>query len=364
MADVIGATCIGSATARILADVEFDVVIVDEAGQISIPDLLVPLVRGKRALLFGDHQQLPPQFDEDIQSRLRLLAKTGAEEPDEGTEGELDEELDQAEAAQETSLIDLLKKSVFELLIEQGIDKDHFVAFTQQHRMPASIAEFASQHFYNGKLQTAGRHKQGSHYRDPLFKKPFVFVDTARMEAKLRDERENRATKGSTAELGGNKSFTNEGEARLITDLVEVYAREQIDWVVIVPYRAQAQLIRERIAAHLGQMIELDLNSYVSTVDTFQGGERNVVIYGFTRSNARRQIGFLKERRRLNVALTRAKEQLVLVGNSEMLTQAKDEQFRALAQAMMKHALDKGECVGFRECRSRITRHTGNGGTV
>lgn len=111
-------------------------------------------------------------------------------------------------------------------------------------------------------------------------------------------------------------------------------------------------------------MIELDLNNHVATVDTFQGGERNVVIYGFTRSNAKRKIGFLSERRRLNVALTRAKEQLVLVGNSEMLTQAKDAQFKVLAQAMLKHAKDNGECVGFRECRSRIAHHSSNAGTI
>ncbi|MGH2509185.1 MAG: AAA domain-containing protein, partial [Ktedonobacteraceae bacterium] len=88
MADVIGATCIGSGTAKILAEVEYDRVIVDEAGQISVADLLVPLVQGQRTLLVGDHQQLPPLADEDVRKRLQSLMKEERNEAEENEQAQ------------------------------------------------------------------------------------------------------------------------------------------------------------------------------------------------------------------------------------------------------------------------------------
>lgn len=346
MADVIGATCIGSATAKILAEVEYDMVIVDEAGQISVTDLLVPLVQGQRALLVGDHQQLPPLADQDVEKRLQLLSK---EEGNEIGEQDIGED---TQTADTTQLTDLLKKSVFEMLV-QNIDKDHYVPLTQQHRMPASIARFVSQYFYGGRLETAGRHAgQGSHYRDPLFNKPFVFIDTRSMAPDVRKEQRNN----QSTEADGSRSYVNDAEAKLITDIAEVYARQELQWVVIVPYKGQAQLIRQMLQLRLGKTYDLDLETCVATVDTFQGGEKDIVMYSFTRSNKNHNIGFLKELRRLNVAVTRAKEQLVMMGDSETLTETHEQNFRKLARAMLQYAREHGELLDFRDCRSRLSR--------
>ncbi|MGH2506330.1 MAG: ATP-binding protein, partial [Ktedonobacteraceae bacterium] len=256
-------------------------------------------------------------------------------------------------AQSNTQMTDLLEKSVFEMLV-QDVDKDHYVPLTQQHRMPASIAAFVSQHFYEGRLETVGRHAvKGSAYQDPLFNKPFVFIDTRLMAPHVRTDRKQG---NRNSEADGSRSYTNDAEAKLITDLVEVYIKQGREWVVIVPYKGQAQLIREKLQQNVGEEYDLNLDSCVSTVDTFQGGERDVVIYGFTRSNKYHAIGFLKELRRLNVALTRAKEQLVMVGDSETLTEASDRSFSKLARAMLQHAHEHGELLNFRDCQSRIIR--------
>lgn len=347
MADVIGATCIGSATAKILAEAEYDMVIVDEAGQISVADLLVPLVQGQRALLVGDHQQLPPLADKEVEKQLHLLSREEENEREE-QDPEITEPVPGA-----SQLTDFLQKSVFEMLV-QDIDNDHYKPLTEQYRMPASIAHFASQHFYGGKLRTGEKRDAAPKkpYRDPLFNKPFVFIDTRPMDPYHRKDQQGQ---GRETEADGNRSYSNEAEATLIAEIVEVYTRRELEWVVIVPYKGQARLIRERLQK-LGEEYNLDLVNCISTVDTFQGGEKDIVIYGFTRSNKKHAIGFLKERRRLNVALTRAKEQLVMVGDSETLTETSDQDFSTLARAMLQHAREYGELLSFRDCRSRMSR--------
>ncbi len=328
-ADVIGATCIGAATARALADVTFDLVIADEAGQISLPDLLVPLVRGKRALLVGDHQQLPPLVDETVRARLKLLRQKERRDEEEDEEAEI---------------ASLLTRSMFETLVEH-VDGAHFVLLNRQYRMPASIASFVSQQFYQGRLQTASEVQRRPPSADPFFQKPFVFIDTARMEASQRRE------KGR---------YSNEAEAQLIAEIASLYTQQGIDWLVIVPYQEQATCIRTRLQ-QLTADYQLDLQARVATVDSFQGGECQKVLYSFTRSNSRHAIGFLSELRRLNVALTRAQEQLILVGDSTTLSNATragqpDEPFQILMKALIQHARQEGEYLSSHECRMRLGR--------
>jgi superfamily I DNA and/or RNA helicase len=105
---------------------------------------------------------------------------------------------------------------------------------------------------------------------------------------------------------------------------------------VIVPYKKQAEAIRRELRRRQTGLSEDDLLSRVATVDSFQGKELDIIIFGFTRSNAEGRIGFLTELRRLNVSLTRARRQLVLVGDSQTLTTTPDQAFARLAQALLK----------------------------
>ena len=338
-ADVVGATCIGTATAKGLEAVDFDLAIVDEAGQICLPDLLVPLVRTKRAVLVGDHHQLPPFVDSEVQNWLKSVSTQRQ------SLAEVIEDEDEVQL-----MTDILTKSAFEHLFTSQPDPAHFARFTMQGRMPRAIANFASRHFYGNQLGTFSDEKMQHTIdsNDPLFHHPLTVIDTSNAPANIRWERQQRSL-----ESLGETGYTNIAEARLIAELAELYQRRGKEWVVIVPYRAQARLViqelEKRIEAHYFALAER-----VATVDSFQGGERHKVIYGFTRSNERGKIGFLKELRRLNVAMTRAQQHLILIGNISGLTNADDPKFRSLLRDLHAYATQCGELLTYESCRKRL----------
>lgn len=336
-ADVVGATCIGVASARGIDDLEFDLAIVDEAGQICVPDLLVPLVRAKRAVLVGDHQQLPPFVDSEVQTWLDSLPP------------QIQQSLGFSETETEReNVTELLTKSTFEQLFTRNADATHVVRFMQQGRMPRIIADFISHHFYDDRLSTFTNDAHA--LPDPLFRRALAFVDTSALPLKERQEMERNASE-NWQETG----YVNQIEASLIADIAALYEYEGMEWVVIVPYRAQATTIIQQLQHRL-ETIDFKLADRVSTVDSFQGGEKNKVIYGFTRSNTWGGIGFLKELRRLNVAMTRAKQQLVLVGDISTLTHAKDADFRRVAQSLHDYVCQQGELLSYVECRKRLQK--------
>jgi superfamily I DNA and/or RNA helicase len=108
-------------------------------------------------------------------------------------------------------------------------------------------------------------------------------------------------------------------------------------------------MIKQLLRAELTDHDLIDTN--VGTVDSFQGGERDVILYGFTRSNRSNNVGFLRELRRANVAFTRAKQQLVLTGDLGMLRQARDPAFRELARSLGDHVAAAGDVRPYREIR-------------
>lgn len=325
-ADVVAATCIGTATTPLLAELDFDLAIVDEAGQISTPNLLVPLARARRSVLVGDHNQLPPFLDDEVKGWMESLARSS--------------ELVAPAKAQEIG--ELLRRSAFErLYLNAGTE--HRVMLTVQRRMPESLARFVSQAFYHNVLQT--QHAGGG--VDPIFRQPFAMVDTSDRSAAERSERPGRRN-----EEFGQRGYVNELEADLIVRLLTEYVRWYPAWAVIVPYRAQAERVTELLTKALGDAVAVADN--VGTVDSFQGGERDLIVYGFTRSNARGGIGFLKELRRLNVAITRARRQLVLVGDNVTLHAARDERFAELIRSMTDYLRDSGDLRRSREVQDRL----------
>ncbi|MGW4590051.1 DEAD/DEAH box helicase [Amycolatopsis thermoflava] len=309
-ADVVGATCTGAASRPEIAGETFDLAIIDEAGQIGTADVLVPLVRADRAVLVGDHRQLPPIVGSDV---LAWAEETG-----------------------DPAVRDLVTKSALEILVERhALPPSHVVALTRQRRMPKVIADFASAAFYGGRLTT---HVERVH-NDPLFAGPLVFADTSQLP--VRDRSETPVRRGAT------RGTVNHAEARLLARLAAFYHRLGADWALIVPYRAQRGLIAQLLT---GDIPDLDaVDHHVGTVDAFQGGERDVVLYGFTRSNRAGEVGFLDELRRANVAFTRARRQLVLVGDMDMLCRARDRGFRDLAHLLRAHVLAHGEVRHHRE---------------
>jgi len=187
--------------------------------------------------------------------------------------------------------------------------------------MPRQIADFISAQFYGGNYHTGSE----SEHTDVFFSgSPLVFVDT------LREVRhfEQRSEDG--------QGYFNTLEARLISDLLLAYQAQGVEAGVIVPYKKQAEHIRRELRRRQSGLSEDDLTGRVATVDSFQGKEMDVIIFGFTRSNADGRIGFLTELRRLNVSLTRARRQLVLVGDSITLTETDDQDFANLVKALLE----------------------------
>lgn len=331
-ADVVGATCVGIAADARFDDLVFDTVIADECGQILVSDLLVPLVRGRRAVLFGDHMQLPPFIEAQVVERMcEAWQKRGASDD-------------------ERQSLALVEKSIFEILYQddrtpsddgRGLDDaqqaPRKMMLDMQYRMPACIADLISAHFYGGNYRTWPGLRRA---RDEswLLGGAFCFVDTMHRK----EFRERKVT--LWGEDGEERVCDNYGEAEVLARLAGAYlkvlvgrgdAEPEHGVGIIVPYKSQVERVRIALAAcGLPEGI-------VATVDSFQGNERDVILFGFTRSNESRDrgrdIGFLRELRRLNVILTRAREQLVLVGDSDTLVNAGDTAFAGFCAALIEH---------------------------
>jgi superfamily I DNA and/or RNA helicase len=302
-ADVVGATCIGIATDARFRDLRFDTAIADEAGQIPACDLLVPLVRAQRAVLVGDHKQLPPFVDEEIRALL----------DDDDVES-----------------IALLEQSLFEKLFQRA-PETHKAMLDTQYRMPASIANLASLAFYENRYRTAPDRQVDPVM--PFFQRRICFVDTGHHP----DYRER------LGQREWETGYRNPGEAQILAQLAAAYLKAGHQIGVIVPYRLQIDTVRAALRRRHSELDENALRDLVATVDAFQGKERAVILFGFTRSNDWGGVGFLRELRRLNVTITRARQQLVLVGDSETLRNAGDPGFRNFARSLLAYVQQSGQ---------------------
>jgi predicted DNA helicase len=273
-ADVILSTN-SSAALEFIKDVEFDVAVIDEASQATIPSVLIPIAKAKRFVLAGDHKQLPPT----------ILSEEAKE----------------------------LSETLFEKLIQLYPEKAKMLEI--QYRMNEKLMEFPSREFYEGKIKADESVKNITladlKVREPFFgepwdsilkrEEPLVFVDTAE-----RRDKWERQRKGST-------SRENPLEALLVKEIVERLLRMGVkeEWIgIITPYDDQVDLIQSLV----GEEVE------VHTVDGYQGREKEVIVLSFVRSNKEGELGFLTDLRRLNVALTRAKRKLIAIGDSETLS--------------------------------------------
>lgn len=247
-----------SAGAISLSNIEFNIAIIDEASQATIPSVLIPINKAKKFILIGDHKQLPPVV-------LNDNAK-------------------------------YLKKSLFEELITNY--KHQSQELLIQYRMNEILMKFPNKKFYENKLKCSKKSK--NYYLNKVLKKydstsPLIFIDTSKHE--------NNKEKTS-----GLHSYTNDLEIGLVLEIINMYLDKGIhqkDIGVIAPYAKQVMLIKEKREVA------------VRSVDGFQGGEKDIIIISLVRSNDNEDIGFLKDFQRLNVSLTRAKKKLIIIGNRE-----------------------------------------------
>ena len=303
-ARVIACTLVGSAH-RLLEGMKFGTLFIDEAAQALEAACWIPMRRASRVILAGDHCQLPPT----VKSIAALRAGLG--------------------------------KTLMERIAE---NKPEVVTLLKiQYRMNEEIMRFSSDWFYGGQVESAPQIK----YRSILdFDHPISWIDTSDEENQMTIEGEaatedsaSNSSPASAANLNSDLNFKeqfvgesygriNKAEAELtLLTLAEYFTKigkqrvlgDSIDVGIISPYRAQVQYLKKLIKKYEFFKPYRRLIS-VNTVDGFQGQERDVILISLVRSNDEGQIGFLKDLRRMNVAMTRARMKLIILGNKDTMT--------------------------------------------
>lgn len=323
---IIGATCIGVQTKSNFKNIEYDVAIVDEAGQITLHDLLVPLVKAKKVILIGDHLQLPPsaesEFCKYVQDNNLLDFK------------ELDDKEERKEYEEE--LEEVFSVSLFEKLFRDSRLDDHKVMLDTQFRMHPDIAEFISANFYDGKYKS-GISSEKRTLKIAGFSRPLYFIDTCNAKEKYEDKIPDPTVHVNRYEAVICASYLTKLIVAIDNNDYEMEEKKlknedgEYNIGVITAYKKQISYIRQELSKRLQKFYEPerahDIVSRlaINTLDSFQGRDDQIIFYSFVRSNQEHKIGFLNEVRRLNVMMTRAKSLLVMIGDSETLTESKSK---------------------------------------
>lgn len=331
---------------------QFDWVIVEEAAKATGPELVGPLMLSGRRLLIGDHNQLPP-FDSERMIRVlenHGLAKEVVKEAPKLISGLLqDVELDELTgfAGDEVKLQEICGTAVrmlepFRAFVDDDVRKvagspGHrpiSATLLEQRRMDPAIAEIVSHAFYDDKLAThetrlaAADRPPPFTWSDPRLGSPVLVIDFEHVSCTGR---------GTSAERDRPR-WNNPGEVAAVMEFLRHVRATPVGGkkptlAILTPYKAQVEALKAMLSEHHGGALAhlnefspvRDESGFVGTVDSFQGNEADLVIVSMVRNSPRtgaRALGFLRDRRRMNVLLSRAKWQMVIVGSLEFLRAA------------------------------------------
>lgn len=266
---------------------EFDWVIVDEAAKVHPLDLLIPMNLGKKVLLVGDQDQLPPNLEQGFVEQQENLIE---DVPFESIDGKF-KTLEDSD----------LKKLPFPYLYN-NLPKSKKGFLSEQYRMCPVIGGLVSNAFYDGRVVN-GERSERKVIPEFYDGKPLLWLSTSRLKNHLEE-----CKVGST-------SYYNTSEVDIICESIKKIRKSDVgknmSIIVITGYSSQLKEIKNR----LRDMKEKSIK--VGTVDAFQGQEADIVFMSMVRSNNERKLGFLKEKTRMNVAFSRARDLLVVVGDSD-----------------------------------------------
>lgn len=293
-ATLVGSTCLGlSRLERV--DFRFDWVIIDEAGKATPSEVIVPMCLGKKVVLVGDHKQLPPVIDQEL---LKYQDDESVSKDD-------------------------LETSLFEYLAD-SLNDDCKDILTDQYRMHPAIGRLISQVFYDNDLNSKSKIEEKTLPLSLYESKPLVWLSTSHNPKERKEEEK----------IGRDEiTYRNPFEVAIIfRELVKINAEihdngivninketgeeEKISVAIIAGYSAQKDLIVRKYETEYKNVLN-DITLEINTVDAFQGRETDIVFYSIVRSNPIGKIGFLKDARRLNVAFSRARKLLIIVGDHE-----------------------------------------------
>ena len=270
-AQVITATLVGS-NQYTIRNLTFNTVVIDEAGQALEPACWIPILKAQKVVLAGDHCQLSPTI------------KSG-------------------EAARNGLSVTLLEKCI-------AAHPEAVNLLDEQYRMHEQIMGYSSRVFYQNLLKA-----HASVATHSLFPgdSALLFIDTAGcgFEEKL---------EGTSSTNPEESSLLVRHLTQVITELSEIYTPANFPSIAIIsPYKQQLAVLNEHLS-HAPELQPYRASISVNTVDSFQGQERDIVYISMTRSNDNAEIGFLSDIRRMNVAMTRARKKLVVIGDSATLS--------------------------------------------
>lgn len=271
-AQVVTATLVGSNHYTVRGR-QYHTVVIDEAGQALEPACWIPVLKAQKIVLAGDHHQLSPTIKSDEAARKGLSAT-------------------------------LLEKCA-------ALYPEAVVMLEEQYRMHATIMGYSSSIFYKDKLKAHA--SVADHLLHPT-ETPLVFVDTAGCGF---DEK----TEGTSTSNPEEAAFLFKHLRQLVGALQPHYNKENFPSIAVIsPYKEQIYLLKEQLE-HSPELKAYGNRISVNTIDSFQGQERDIVYISMTRSNTENRIGFLSDIRRMNVAMTRARKKLVVIGDSATLSQ-------------------------------------------
>ncbi|MEL7596615.1 MAG: AAA domain-containing protein [Clostridiaceae bacterium] len=290
-------TCSGFSSNPFVSKTVFDYVIVDEAAKATFPEIIVSLIKANKVILVGDHKQLPPVFDQDALNK---------------SEKNVD--------------IEILKHGGFEKLYSIMSEQCKETLNTQ-YRMHPCIGNLISRVFYDQAIQNGISIEERDLDLSTYKGIPIMWISTSNYQEKIRFHQTPHIN-------SGNKSYSNYLEIKLIIEQLKIINNEMPYGLysvgIITPYRAQLNKIQREI-----NTLELNnLSIEVNTVDAFQGSEKDIILYSTVRSSSIPNIGFLKEKERLNVSFSRAKRLLIIVGDMNFLnnTSIKENRFPQIIQ--------------------------------
>lgn len=281
---VIGATCLGIAKLASSINFNFDWVIIDEAGKATPTEILVPICLGKKVILVGDHKQLPPVVDDSLVNADLKISRTD------------------------------LETSLFEYM-EMHLPEECKGILNEQYRMNPVIGSLISKLFYQEQLISKTDKSKKTIPLKMYKHSPLVWISTANRNG--HNEEKLGITYRNTCEV----TVIFEQLLQINEELKELKLFKEV--AIIAGYKAQKEYINYIYNSQYKSVFS-NLSIEVNTVDAFQGRETDIVFYSVVRSNEGGNIGFLKDMRRLNVAFSRARELLIIVGDHKSVTRKTD----------------------------------------
>lgn len=327
---LIFGTLLGISSWNNFRDIAFDIAIVDEAGRATLSELLVPCLKARKIVLVGDHKQLAPVIDDEIASNLNkeFTKKEVATSFFERLFKRL-EEYSKEDRYLNGEASPSLVERLFLRRIINNMHENHIEHFKHRliynYRAEDKICQLYNQPFYDGELKTSQAIEGKREHNLSIFNSSVVWINTNRRS----DKRDKQVGTGKINRC--NALLINSILYKLKDDMQKYNLKHSIG--IITPYRAQTNLLKDilsRIKKEFKDFYQKNSDSNqdkdlrngfdIGTVDSFQGSDRDIIIYDCVRSGGR--IDFIADEKRLNVSLSRAKKLLIIVGDMEFLYSA------------------------------------------